>query len=355
MKLIVLLDLDYFYAQAEQVRNPEIKNKAVVIVMPTVRGGGAIATCNYKARELKIKSGMPLSLAKKLSNDETIFINADKNYYQELSKKVFDIVDFFCEKVEQVSIDEAYLDLTNPEGIEKAKEICKKIKERIRNDLSLTCSIGLSVNKLIAKMASDENKPDGLTIIEEKDVQSFISNKKVKEVYGLGPKSEKILEKKGISLVKEMQKLSVEELKELFGEAKGKQFHNFSRGIDDREVKENREKKQISRMMTLQKDSLSFEEIVPSLEILCGLVYNQTQKAKQSFKTCSLILITNKFETITKSKTLQSNISLEELKEVEKELLKEFLNSTLQLVRRVGVRVSNFEDSFGIQKKLLEF
>lgn len=325
--------------------------------MPTVRANtGAVATSNYEARKLKIRSGMSLSLAKKLSNEDTVFIKADKEYYQEISKKVFEVVDFFCEKVEQVSVDEAYLDLSNPNGFEDATEKCRKIKEKIRNEIGLTCSIGLSVNKLIAKMASEENKPDGLTIIKENEINSFISKKKVSALHGLGPKSEKKLMEKGVITISDLQKVSLQELIKLFGKAKGEMFYNFSRGIDNREINSNREKQQLSRMITLKKDTNNFEEIKESVFLLSELVFKEAKKINKNFKTCSIIIITNKFETITKSKTLDEPIlNVEELKNIELELLQNYLNESLSQIRRIGVRVSNFGGEFGFQKKLFDF
>ncbi|MFA5763281.1 MAG: DNA polymerase IV [archaeon] len=355
MKIIALLDLDYFYAQCEQIRNPALKNKPVVIVMPTIRGGGAIATCNYAARALKIKSGMGLALAKKLSNSETVFINADKEYYKELSDKVFDIVDFFCDNVEQVSIDEAYLELTNPEGFEKAVKICENIKSKIKSELSLTCSIGLSVNKLISKIASEEKKPDGFTKILPNQVDEFLLKKQVREIHGIGPKYGEILKENKIFTIKELRLVSVQKLIALFGNVKGEQFYNFAKGIDPREVQSNREKQQLSRMMTLQTDTLSFDEIKDTLDLLSSLVYNESKTLKKNFRTCSLIIITNKYETFTKSKTSELTLDLNMLKEIEYVLLKDFLDESLQLVKRVGVRISNFDANYGTQKKLFDF
>jgi DNA polymerase IV (archaeal DinB-like DNA polymerase) len=355
MKIIALLDLDYFYAQCEQIRNPALKNKPVVIVMPTVRGGGAIATCNYVARALKIKSGMGLSLAKKLSNNDTVFINADKEYYKEISDKVFGIVDFFCDNVEQVSIDEAYLELTNPEGFEKAVKICENIKSKIKSELFLTCSIGLSVNKLIAKMASEEKKPDGFTKVLPIQVDKFLLKKQVREIHGVGPKYSEILNSNKIFTINELRLVSIQKLTALFGAVKGEQFYNFARGVDLREVKSNREKQQLSRMMTLQNDTLNFDEIKDTVDLLSSLVYGEAKKIKKNFRTCSLIIITNKYETFTKSKTQELTLDLNTLKEVEYSLLKDFLDESLQLVKRVGVRISNFDANYGTQKKLFDF
>jgi DNA polymerase IV (archaeal DinB-like DNA polymerase) len=355
-RVIALMDLDYFYAQCELIRNPALKGKPVVVTIPTIREGvGAVATCNYEARDLKIRSGMSLVLAKKLSNKETIFIKADKEYYKEMSSKVFELTDFFCSKVEQVSIDEAYLDLTNPEGFGKAKEICEKIKERIRNELGLTCSIGLSLNKLISKMASDEKKPDGLFVVLPEEVNKFLEKKKIRKLHGLGPKAEKILNAKNIETIKDLEQVTKKELIDLFGNSKGEMFFSFARGQDDREVNPNREKQQISRMMTLKKDTNQISDMKESLTLLCELVFNEIKKMKKNFKTCSLIVITSKRETITRSKTIDEKIDLEQLMSIENKLLEDFLSESLQNVRRLGVRLSNFNEDYGFQKKLFDY
>jgi DNA polymerase IV (archaeal DinB-like DNA polymerase) len=353
-KAIALLDLDYFYAQCEQLRRPEFKGFPLVIVMPSLReNSGAIATANYEARAMKIRSGMPLSLAKKLADNRTVFINADKPYYEELSKKVFETVDFFCDKVEQVSIDEAYLDLTNPLGFEKAKEICFKIKKSIKIETGLTCSIGLSYNKVLAKIASNEKKPDGFFVVDE--VEPFLSKKKIRNLFGVGPKSEKIFKEHSIHFVGDIKKHSREEIVEWFGEAKGSSFYDFAFGKDERLVIPNREKQQISRMITLKEDSRDIESVLESLNLLSELVFAESKKIGKKFKTASLIIITPSFETITKSKTKAEINSLEKLFETEEQLLKDFLNDSLQKIRRLGVRVSNFNEDVGMQKTLFEF
>ncbi len=356
-RIIGLMDLDYFYAQCEILRKPEIKGKPVVIVMPSLReGSGAIATCNYEARALKIKSGMPLSLAKKLSNSETVFINADKPYYLEVSQKVFEILDFFCEKVEQVSVDEAYFDLTNPQGFDKAVEICQKIKQRIFLDLGLTCSIGLSTNKLVAKMASSEKKPDGFFIVKGSEVDSFLLKHSVTDLFGVGPKTEELLRKKGIWSISGARNYPKSFFVELIGEANGAKLFDFIFGIDNREVEPNREKQQLSRMMTIKEDSRDFEIIMQNINFLAEMLYKEITSLKKNFKTVSLIIVNEKMETITKSRTAAQPInSFEELVLIESELLKSFLSESQSMVRRVGVRVSNFDADLGLQRKLFEF
>ncbi|MEK6959020.1 MAG: DNA polymerase IV [archaeon] len=356
-RIVALLDLDYFYAQVEQVRNPAIKGRPVVIVMPSIReNSGAVATCNYEARAMKIKSGMPLGLAKKLANENTVFINADKPYYEEVSQKVFDLVDFYCEKVEQVSIDEAYFELTNPLGYEKAKEVCEKIKKSILVDLGLTCSIGIGPNKLVAKMACGVKKPDGLFIVKASDAEQFIAKHKIGDLFGVGPKGEEIFKAHGIHLVGEIKTHEKRELIEWFKDAKGEQFYDFAFAIDNRPVEPNREKQQISKMMTLRQDSSSFEEIKTSIDFLADLVFKEATRLKKSFKTASIVIITDRFETITKSKTKAQKIeNFDDLCNMEYDLLREYLHDSFSKVRRVGVKVSNFGEETGLQKKLFEF
>ncbi|MCX6803588.1 MAG: DNA polymerase IV [Candidatus Diapherotrites archaeon] len=355
--IIGLLDLDYFYAQCEILRKPEIKSKPVVIVMPSLReNSGAIATCNYEARALKIRSGMPLSLAKKLASFETVFINADKPYYEDISQKVFEIVDFFCDKVEQVSIDEAYFDLSNPSGFSSARAVCVKIKQRIRAELGLTCSIGVSYNKLLAKMIASIKKPDGLFVVTQEESELFLSKQKVTALFGVGPKSEEIFKKYGVQLVSDIKKFKREDLVSWFGEANGSKLFDFAFGKDERVVDPNREKQQLSRMITIKQDSRDFEFVRQSIDFLSEMLYNNILGLKKHFKTVSLIIVTEKIETLTKSRTLSQPIeSLMDLKQIEYALLKDFLNESHSLVRRVGVRVSNFDEDTGFQQKLFDF
>ncbi|MEI7962080.1 MAG: hypothetical protein WCI04_07125, partial [archaeon] len=255
-----------------------------------------------------------------------------------------------------VSIDEAYFELTDPAGFEKAKDTCTKIKQRIKSEVGLTCSIGLSVNKVLAKMAASVKKPDGLFVVEEKNVDSFLSKQKVGALQGVGPKSEEIFIKHGVQIVSDIKKFQKKDLIEWFGEANGSKFFDFAFGVDERPIESNREKQQLSRMMTISKDSRDFETIKKNIDFLSGMLFSQIHALKKRFKTVSLIIVTVKMETLTKSRTSVEPIEkLEELREVEYNLLKDFLSESSAVVRRVGVRVSNFDEDTGFQQKLFEF
>jgi DNA polymerase IV (DinB-like DNA polymerase) len=325
--------------------------------MPSIReNSGAIATCNYEARALKIRSGMSFSLAKKLADHSTVFINADKKYYEELSERVFQIVDSFSENVEQVSIDEAYFELTNPLGFDSAKENCLKIKQRIKSELGLTCSVGLSVNKMLAKIAASHKKPDGFFSIVPEEIDSFLLKQKISVLPGVGSKTREILEKEKIFSIKELREVSVQKLIGLFGEAKGVQLFNFSRGQDNRVIISNREKQQLSRMMTLKNDTRDFDEAKQTIDFLSDLVFKEVFRLNKQFKTVSIIIVNPSYETITKSKTIPEKIlTIDKLKEISYELLRSFLNESVSSIRRLGVKVSNFEDVSGYQKKLVDY
>ena len=357
MERIIAIGFGYFYAQCEIIRNHSLRGKPVVIVMPSIReNSGVIVTCNYEARALKIKAGMSLALAKKLANSSTIFINADKEYYEELSVKVFDIVDYFCEKVEQVSIDEAYFDLSNHVGYDRAQEVALKIKQRIKSELGLTCSIGVGPNKLIAKMASSVKKPDGLFVVPSFEVDSFLSKCKVSDLMGVGEKTEIEFKKHGVVNVFDIRKFSESDLISWFGGAIGPRLYNFAFGVDERVIESNREKKQLSRVMTIKEDSKDFEVVVGNVDFLVDLLYKKILSFNKKFRTISLIIVTDKMETITKSRTKSSDISsVDELKEISRDLLKSFLSESNAYIRRIGVRVSNFEENTGFQKKLFDY
>lgn len=357
MNIIALIDLDYFYAQCEIVKNPNLLDKPVVVVMQTIRENvGAVATCNYEARNLKIRSGMSLSLAKKLANENTFFIKANKDYYNQVSQKIFNILDKYSEKVEQVSIDEAYFDLSNCNSFEKAVELCNKLKDEIYSQTSITCSVGISINKLIAKIASNEKKPNGLFFVKEDEVENFLSDKNITKLPGIGPKSQKILNKNGVNTISDLKLIQKKDLIDLFGKSRGLQFYEFSRGIDNRSIDSNREKKQISRLMTLEEDTIDFDKIKKSVDFLCERVFRESLISKKSFKTITIILIDIKNNSITRAITPQETIlDLDNLKEVASSLLVEILKESIIKYKRVGIRLSNFSEDFGYQKKLFDF
>jgi DNA polymerase IV (archaeal DinB-like DNA polymerase) len=367
-RIIALVDLDYFYAQCEQLRKPELKGKPVVICMYSARGGdsGAVATANYEARDLGIHAGMPIVFAKKKATQETVFLATDRDHYTEVSDRVMAIIREFSPVVEQVSIDEAYFDLSFCNDFKKAEELARKIKSEIRKKEKLTCSIGIGPNKLIAKMASGFQKPDGLTVVPEKEVLSFIEPMKVSKLHGVGPKTEQILNQIAIETVGDLRYVASKSLKTIeskFSKNKALWLKNIANGIDDSPLEPNAEQLQYSKMGTLKNDTNKFDEIVYLLEEQASDVAQIVKKEKVKFKTVSIIPITTSIETHSKSKTLEEYTdSKEAILETAKDLLKEFLKDNPEIVlRRFGVRVSNLQRTAeakqekNLQKSLFEF
>ncbi len=339
MRIILHIDLDSFYASLEEQRKPELRGKAVVICMFSGRGeSGAIATANYKARELGIKAGMPIVFAKRLGAD-AIFLPADLEYYRSESAKIMEIFQGYADNFQQVSIDEAYLDVSSCGSFEQAEEIAMKIKSDIRR-MELTCSVGIAPNKLVAKMASRFKKPDGLTVVEEKEVRKFLNPMPVEKLHGIGGKTAEALGEMGIKTSEELAKADLKKLESVFGKNKAKLLKEKAEGVDDSPVT-GQLAKQLSRIGTLKKDTADFTEIYGKIEQLAGEMHKKILKRKVLFRTVSIIIIGANLEMQTKSKTINETNKLEDILEIARALLREFLDESDNKVRRAGIRVSN--------------
>ena len=191
-RVIFHIDFDYFYAQCEEVRTPELKTKPVCVCVFSDRGGdsGAIATANYTARKYGVKSGIPISFAKKRLEErkDAVFLPVDFEYYSEMTEKAMEIMKKNADIFEYVGRDEAYLDVTKrvEENFTKASHLAQQIKNSIRTKIKLSCSIGVSPNKLISKIASDYQKPDGLTVVDPDKIEQFLDPLKIRTIPGIG-------------------------------------------------------------------------------------------------------------------------------------------------------------------------
>ena len=350
-RIIFHIDFDYFYAQCEEIRNPELKARPVCVCVYSDRGGdsGAIATANYTAREYGVKSGMPISAAKTKLNEkkDAVFLPVDFEYYINISENAMEIMKNKSDIFEYVGKDEAYLDVSKRVGFdwEKAKKIAIEIKEEIKEKLKLTCSIGISPNKLISKIASDFQKPDGLTIVTPNQVDEFLEPMKIREIPGIGNKTEEKFSEMNLSTIKELKDLDVFTLNKLFGRKVGTYIYNSVRGIDNEPVKTREPNSQFSKIMTMKIDSLEFDFILKNLKELCKEVHQIVLKKNQMFKSIGIHLIQSDLSNKTKSKTIKNpTSSFEELERNVEQLLKEALLDQKLPVRRVGVKVSDLSD-----------
>jgi DNA polymerase IV (archaeal DinB-like DNA polymerase) len=352
-RIIFHIDLDAFYASVEELRRPEIVGKAVVVCVYSGRSedSGAVATSNYLARTLGIKAGMPIVFAKRLAKDkDVVFLPVDKEYYTIVSDRVMDLFEGFCDVMEQASIDEAYLEVTNKTGgdWEKAERLAKEIKSSLLKEENLTCSVGIGPNKFVAKMASKKQKPDGLTVVKEDEVIYFLWDLPAAKLHGVGEKTEEQLDELGIKTSAELADFEFGKLEHALGRNKAILLQNKARGIDYSPVQP-RIKQQISNMASLKQDSSDAKEIAEKIIDVASEVGRRIKKMGASFRTVSVILIDSHLRMQTRSKTIDEEKEIEKAFPVIKSLTEKFLEENPEkAIRRIGVGVSNL--NYGVKK-----
>jgi DNA polymerase-4 len=341
IRRILHMDMDAFFAAVEQKRNPALIGKPVVIGGsgdPTKRG--VVSTASYEAREYGIHSAMPLRTAYKLCPD-AIFLSVDYQEYVRISRTIKAVLREVTPLLEDVGIDEAFLDISDLPAA--AEEISHEIKIKIREATDLSCSIGIAPNKLLAKIASDMQKPDGLTIITPADIETRIWPLSVRKLWGVGPKTEVHLKGMNINTVGELATLTIERLIEEFGNSYGSYVYNSSRGIDERPLVTHWEPKSSSRETTFQSDIDNWQEIAKNLAELCREVSKDLKLSGYKGKTIMVKVRYSDFKTMTRAKTLDRAVdSVEEIRKAVFECLGR-VELKNKKVRLVGVRVGNLE------------
>jgi DNA polymerase IV (DinB-like DNA polymerase) len=360
-RVVLHIDFDYFYAQCEEVRNPSLRTAPLVVCVFSGRtkDSGVVSTANYVARKHGVKSGIPIKVAKsRLANvTDSVFLPVDMRYYNEVSERAMSIIESFAEKFEKVGVDECYLEAPhNAQTFLDARFTAEQIKSVIRKDLGLTCSIGIAPNKLLAKMASDYQKPDGLTLIEPGAAQGFIANLEVDKILGVGPKTRDRLADMGVRTISDLAKIDQFALAEEFGKKTGAFLFNSARGLDNEPVVDGKEKKQIARIITLKADSSSSSEMSAELSGLCRSVLDIAKSRNLSFWTIGVLVILDDLEQLSKSKSLKlPTDNYDVLHSSASALLEEVMaGNQSRKVRRLGVRLSELQDTAG-QNTLSQF
>ena len=353
-RVVFHIDFDYFYAQCEEVRKPELKTKPVCVCVFSDRGGdsGAIATANYTARKFGVKSGIPISFAKKRleQRKDAVFLPVDFEYYEKITEKAMKIMKDNADIFEYVGRDEAYLDVTKrvEEDFTKASHLAQQIKNLIRTELKLSCSIGVSSNKLISKIASDYQKPDGLTIVQHEKVEQFLAQLNIRVIPGIGKKTEQRFKEMKLETIEEIKKIDVFTLNKEFGRKSGTYIYNAIRGINDEPVKEKEESIQYSKIITLKKDSKEYEFLLENLYELCKQIQNIVKNNNKMFKSIGIHFVQSDLSNKSKSKMLRNSTNnLEELEKNVEQLLTDALEDQTMTIRRVGVRVSDLSEIKG--------
>ena len=294
--------MDAFFAAVEQKRRPELKGKPVVIGGsgdPTIRG--VVSTANYEARKYGIHSAMPLKTAYKLC-PQAVFLPVDMDEYARVSEIFKSVLRQFSPVMEDVGIDEAFLDLSEIDMSSEA--IAREIKEKIMKATGLTCSLGIAPNKLLAKMASEIQKPDGVTVITDKDIESRIWPLPARKLWGVGPKTEAHLKEFSIHTIGEIAALPLGKLIELFGNSYGNYLYEASRGIDDSPLVTHWEPKSISRETTFQSDTDHWQTIARNLADLTRETVTELRERKFNCRNVTVKIRFSDFETHTRATTL---------------------------------------------------
>jgi len=354
MRIIMLVDMDYFFAQVEERANPSLKGRPVVVGADPKegKGRGVVATCNYEARKYSLKSGMPISTAWHKC-PTAVFLPVRFELHGEASRAVMKIFRQYADKFEQMSVDEAYLDVSNQcKNYEEAAELAKKLKREVLQKERLTCSVGIGPNKLVAKIAAGENKPAGLTIVRPEDVRSFLNPKKVGALYGVGPKTEAHLNSLGIISVEDLSKAPKETLLQEFG-VFGEDLYAMARGIDERELSEEWVTKSIGRQYTFEKDTKNRKFIMSMIDDMIREIYRELREQDFVFKNIILKVRYEDFDTHTKSKTLEDYTdSVKIIRKVAEEQLEPFLKDPRR-IRLVGISVHSLAERKALKKSQL--
>lgn len=369
-RIVLHLDMDAFFAAVEERDRPRLKGMPIVVGADPKEGygRGVVSTANYAARKYGIRSALPISTAWRLSEEaakkglpRAVFLEPDFKKYSAASNAIMEYLRTLG-KVEQASVDEAYIQLEELETLnskfeilnksktqnpkndvwEKAVEKTKAIKDYIKTTQKLTCSIGIGPNKLVAKIAAGMEKPDGLTVVRPEKIQVFLDPLSAREIPGIGPKSGEILEHLNIRTIEQLRKLPKEKLIELFGKW-GSDMYAKARGIDDSPVTEEYETKSIGEQETYDTDTLESVFLTRRIKALSESVFKRLGKENFLFRTVSIIVRFSDFETKTRSRTLQK--AVRDRKILETTALQLFLpfldqreNPKKKRVRLLGVR-----------------
>jgi len=330
--------MDAFFASVEQLDHPELRGKPVAVGGSSSRS--VVAAASYEARKFGVRSAMSSVIAKRLC-PELIFVRHNFERYTEISSIVFNIFREYTDAVEPLSIDEAFLDVTSDKlKLGSATIIAERIRREIKLKTGLTASAGISYNKFLAKTASDINKPDGLFLIKPADAQRFIDNLPVEKFYGIGKVTALKMHKLGIHKGSDLKKWEMDALVRNFGKA-GEFFYEIARGIDDRPVEPDQERKSVGTELTYEKDLTTRFEIVAELYKLEKELMERLEHAETTGRTITLKIKFSDFRQITRSHSLHNYIHDFETLHKEVTAIRKSLDLEGERIRLMGVTVSN--------------
>jgi DNA polymerase IV (DinB-like DNA polymerase) len=320
---------------------------------------GAVSTSNYEARKHGVKSGIPLYLAKKrLEGTDAVFLPVDYDYYQQISDKIMQILRGYADAFEQVGIDEAYMDVTKKTGgnYETAKTIVQQMKTAVKTQIGVTFSAGIAPNKLLAKIASNIQKPDGATTVMPDQVERFLSPLPVDQLLGIGRKTAAKMEALGIRTIHDLARYDPQRLIEVFGKTLGVYFYKAANGVDNEPVQETGEAESISRISTLKENTRDLTVILEKTNQLIEDIHKELAQRSISFRQVGIIAVMTDLSARSRSQTLETPTNDKAiLAKTVSALFEKFLAESKLEIRRVGVKISNFAKEETEQKRLTSF
>lgn len=353
-RIIFLVDMNAFFIGCEMARNPELKGKPAAVAGDPRKRSGIVLAANYEAREYKVKTTMTLHEAQKLCPG-IVFVPPDHEFYERKSKEVMSILSRYSPVIQQNSIDEAWVDLTGCEALfGKPLEIANRIMNDIEGELDLWCSIGISENKFLAKMASEIKKPLGIIELWQKDVKEKLWPLPVREMYGIGQKTEKKLKDIGLYTIGDIAAADQTLLIKLFGKY-GQEIHRLANGIDPSHVTENPvyDSKSISRSTTLERDITHIDDARSVLLKLAEEVGIEARRQEYKGRTVSIVIKYADFSTITRQKSILPTHLTKEIYQAGVELLDKHWN-VKRPVRLLGIVLANMDDENPEQLSLFD-
>ncbi|WP_422357036.1 DNA polymerase IV [Qipengyuania flava] len=340
LRKIIHVDMDAFFASVEQRDNPELRGKPVAVGGSS--GRGVVAAASYEARKFGVRSAMPSVTAKRLCPD-LVFCKSRFDVYREVSQQIRAIFRHHTDLVEPLSLDEAYLDVTEDKlGIGSATRIAELIRQEIRAKTRLTASAGVSYNKFLAKIASDQNKPDGLCVIRPGDGASFVADLPIRRFHGVGPKGAEKMARLGIETGGDLATRDIEWLRAHFGSF-ADYLYRAARGIDLRPVRSSRIRKSVGGERTFSRDLSSGSELRETMEDIIDIVWGYIERAEARGRTVTLKMKYTDFQIFSRAKTVDRPIaSKEEFASVGRALLEEVLPLPMP-IRLMGLTLSKLE------------
>ena len=340
MKRIILhVDMDAFFASVEQLDNKTLRGNPVIVGGVSERG--VVSTCSYEARKFGVHSAMPIFIARKLC-PHGVYVRTRMHRYKEISNKIFEILREVTDKIEVVSIDEAYLDITHS-NFKNGLEAANYIKRRVLKEIGLTLSVGVSYNKFLAKLASDWNKPNGIKSITRDMLPEILFPFSISKIHGLGKRSVEKLNNIGIFTIKDLYEMPKEFYIEYLGKY-GIEIYDRIRGIDNREVEVKRDRKSYGKERTLKVDIIEKEDILEYLKDFSKEISRELIKKGIEGKTITIKYKTEDFINHTRSKTL--NFYTNDFNEIYK-VCEELINNEVfnENIRLIGLTISSFKEN----------